>query len=272
MAPPAAPAVGRAAPSPPARAPAAGAPRAGPVADRQRGPQSGGLPLVARDIVWRAVFSFRARDIERGPRCLLLCAAVIRALLRARRISFVRGGGSRDQHDKGGRTYHRIILPGGDLFARPIAGTFQRDGLPFRGRALVCGSSHVSKRAAIQRRITEFRPSNVRAKSPAPRGLWPDARGTARSPPGRGRGDVSSPATPPAAEPSLPRRAWALTAPSRIGGRLLRRVVGHCSSSEAAYSSGPLGSGSHRTCRSTSPRLPSRSVHQRMPKQCCTTP
>ena len=76
---------------------------------RQRGPQSGGspLPLVARDIVWRAVFSFRARDIERGPWCLLLCAAVIRALLRARRISIVRDGGSRDQHDKGGRTYHR---------------------------------------------------------------------------------------------------------------------------------------------------------------------
>ena len=140
------------------------------------------------------------------------------------------------------------------------------------GAGACSGSSHVSKRAAIQRRITEFRPSNVRAKSPAPRGLWPDARGTARSPPGRGRGDVSSPATPPAAEPSLPRRAWALTAPSRIGGRLLRRVVGHCSSSEAAYSSGPLGSGAHRTCRSTSPRLPSRSVHQRMPKQCCTTP
>src|SRR3954464_14643556 len=48
---------------------------------RQRGPQSGGfpLPLVTRDIVWRAVFSFRARDIERGPWCLLLCAAVIRA-------------------------------------------------------------------------------------------------------------------------------------------------------------------------------------------------
>jgi hypothetical protein len=76
---------------------------------RQRGPQSGGSlrPLVARDIVWRAVFSFRARDIERGPWCLLLCAAVIRALLRARRISIVRDGGSRDQHDKGGRTYHR---------------------------------------------------------------------------------------------------------------------------------------------------------------------
>jgi hypothetical protein len=76
---------------------------------RQRGPQSGGspLPLGARDIVWRAVFSFRARDIERGPWCLLLCAAVIRALLRARRISIVRDGGSRDQHDKGGRNYHR---------------------------------------------------------------------------------------------------------------------------------------------------------------------
>ena len=93
--------------------------------DDSGSPQSGGSPLrlVARDIVWRAVLSFRARDIERGPWCLLLCAAVIRTLLRARRISIVRDGGSRDQHDKGGRTYHRIILPGGDLFARTIAGT-----------------------------------------------------------------------------------------------------------------------------------------------------
>ena len=92
---------------------------------------------MARDIVWRAVFSFRARDIERGPWCLLLCAAVIRALLRARRISFVRDGGSRDQHDKGGRIYHRIILPGGDLFARTIAGTFSAMAFRFPGRALV---------------------------------------------------------------------------------------------------------------------------------------
>ena len=92
---------------------------------------------MARDIVWRAVFSFRARDIERGPWCLLLCAAVIRALLRARRISIVRDGGSRDQHDKGGRTYHRIILPGGDLFARTIAGTSSATAFRFRGGALV---------------------------------------------------------------------------------------------------------------------------------------
>ena len=94
-----------------------------------------GSPLLlgARDIVWRAVFSFRARDIERGPWCLLLCAAVIRALLRARRISIVRDGGSRDQHDKGGRTYHRIILPGVDLFARTITGSSSRTGFRFRG-------------------------------------------------------------------------------------------------------------------------------------------
>ena len=68
------------------------------------------LPLGARKIVWRAVLPFRARDIERGPRSLLLCAAVIHALLRARRISFVRDGGGRNQHDKGGRAYHRDTL------------------------------------------------------------------------------------------------------------------------------------------------------------------
>jgi hypothetical protein len=64
---------------------------------------------VARDIVWRAVLTFGARDIERGPWCLLLCAAVIRALLRARWISIVCDGGSRNQHDKGGYIYHDAL-------------------------------------------------------------------------------------------------------------------------------------------------------------------
>src|SRR5262245_47642482 len=67
------------------------------------------LRLVARDIVWRAVLPFRTRNIERGPWCSLLRAAVIRALLRARRISIVGDGGSRNQHDKGGRTYHDAL-------------------------------------------------------------------------------------------------------------------------------------------------------------------
>jgi hypothetical protein len=62
----------------------------------------------------------------------LLCAAVIRTLLRARRISIVRDGGNRDQHDKGGRTHHRIILPGDDLFASTIAGTSSATAFRFR--------------------------------------------------------------------------------------------------------------------------------------------
>jgi len=83
--------------------------------------QSGSSPLLlgAREIVWRAVLPFRARDIERGPWSLLLCAAVICALLRARRIRIVRDGGSRDQHDKGGRADHddlpRIAQAGAGL-------------------------------------------------------------------------------------------------------------------------------------------------------------
>jgi hypothetical protein len=144
--------------------------------DEDRGPQSGGspLPLVVRDIVWRAVFSFRARDIERGPWCLLLCAAVIRALLRARRISIVSDGGSRDQHDKGGRTYHRRS-PSNRGWPGACGAWGDTDHGPPRCRpaAWSVGSAGRGKRRSSQRTPPKWCAVSTPSSSPLPRGRQP---------------------------------------------------------------------------------------------------